>query len=102
MYLTLEDEVVPVTGAAHGIGRGVALASRSNPGRFGAVDEIVPTVPLLASCPGGSFYTGAAGTVSRGDVLRDAGWGRLLATSSTSGAVIGWTERAAHCTAKAG
>lgn len=39
-------------------------------GRFGNVDEIVPTVLLLASSPGGSFYTGATLNVSGGDVLQ--------------------------------
>jgi 3-oxoacyl-[acyl-carrier protein] reductase len=38
-------------------------------GRFGAVDDIVPTVLLLAS-PAGSFYTGATLNVSGGDVLQ--------------------------------
>ena len=37
--------------------------------RFGTVDEIVPTVLLLAS-PAGGFYTGATMNVSGGDVLQ--------------------------------
>jgi len=37
-------------------------------GRFGTVDEIVPTVLLLASSAG-SFYTGATMNVSGGDVM---------------------------------
>lgn len=38
-------------------------------GRFGVVDDIVPTVLLLASS-GGGFYTGATLNVSGGDVLQ--------------------------------
>jgi 3-oxoacyl-[acyl-carrier protein] reductase len=34
--------------------------------------------------------------------MRERGWGRLLATSSTSGHVYGWAQRAAYCAAKAG
>ncbi len=34
--------------------------------------------------------------------MRDAGHGRLLATSSTSGPLYGWNQHAAYCAAKAG
>jgi 3-oxoacyl-[acyl-carrier protein] reductase len=34
--------------------------------------------------------------------MRERSWGRLLATSSTSGHVYGWAQRAAYCAAKAG
>jgi len=34
--------------------------------------------------------------------MRQRGWGRLLATSSTSGHVYGWIGHAAYCAAKAG
>lgn len=34
--------------------------------------------------------------------MRERGWGRLLATSSTSGHVYGWAQRVAYCAAKAG
>jgi 3-oxoacyl-[acyl-carrier protein] reductase len=34
--------------------------------------------------------------------MRERGWGRLLATSSTSGHLYGWPDHAAYCVAKAG
>jgi 3-oxoacyl-[acyl-carrier protein] reductase len=83
--------------------------------RLGAPDIAVANAGIVTRCP--SDQAGAAELRAVLDVdllgvqylfaatvpaMRERGWGRLLATSSTSGHVYGWAQRAAYCAAKAG
>jgi 3-oxoacyl-[acyl-carrier protein] reductase len=70
---------------------GIATASATAAGVDEAFERVVATD--LHGVHG--LFAGAVQTMS------ERGWGRLIATSSTSGHLYGWDDHAAYCAAKA-
>jgi 3-oxoacyl-[acyl-carrier protein] reductase len=83
--------------------------------RLGAPDIAIANAGIVTKCPSEKAGPAELRAVLDVDLLgvqylfaaavpamRERGWGRLLATSSTSGHVYGWAQRAAYCAAKAG